>query len=150
MSISFRIMSFKELSVEDLYNLLKLRAEVFVVEQNCVYQDLDGKDQKAFHVIGYFEGNIVAYTRIFKKGDYFFDGASIGRVVVDKEFRDRKWGHDLIKESIKAIEEKFVDKTIVISAQEYLLKFYESHGFIKEGEIYLEDGIPHLQMRRLS
>lgn len=147
MSLIFKIKTFKELSTEELYELLQLRSEVFVVEQNCVYQDIDGKDPKAIHVIGEFEGQIVAYCRIFKAGDYF-DQASIGRVVVKETFRDRKWGHDLIKEAIIAVENNFGTTEITISAQLYLKKFYETHGFVKTSEEYLEDGIPHIEMKR--
>lgn len=147
MSLFFKIKPFKGLSVDELYQLLQLRSEVFVVEQNCVYQDIDGKDPKAIHVIGEFEGEIVAYSRIFKAGDYF-DQASIGRVVVKENFRDRKWGHDLIKEAIVAIEKNFGTSEITISAQLYLKKFYESHGFIQTSEEYLEDGIPHIEMKK--
>lgn len=147
MSLFFKIKPFKELSVDELYQLLQLRSEVFVVEQNCVYQDVDGKDPKAIHVIGEFEGEIVAYSRIFKAGDYF-DQASIGRVVIKENFRDRKWGNDLIKEAIVAIEKNFGTSEITISAQLYLKKFYESHGFIQTSEEYLEDGIPHIEMKK--
>lgn len=147
MGIQFKTSAFKELSTEELYQILQLRSEVFVVEQNCVYQDIDGKDKKAIHVIGEFEDKIVAYTRIFKAGDYF-ENASIGRVVVDANYRDRKWGHDLIRESISAIERRFGESPITISAQLYLQKFYESHGFVVVGETYLEDGIPHIEMLR--
>lgn len=147
MGIQFKISAFKELSAEELYQILQLRSEVFVVEQNCVYQDIDGKDQKAIHVIGEYDNKIVAYTRIFKPGDYF-ENASIGRVVVDANYRDRKWGHDLIRESITGIARHFGESPITISAQLYLQKFYESHGFAVVGETYLEDGIPHIEMLR--
>lgn len=147
MSLIFKIKPFKGLSTDELYQLLQLRSEVFVVEQNCVYQDIDGKDPKAIHVIGEFEGEIVAYCRIFNAGDYF-DQASIGRVVVKESFRDRKWGHDLIKEAIVAVEKHFGTSQITISAQLYLKKFYESHGFVQTSEEYLEDGIPHIEMKK--
>lgn len=147
MSLQFEIKPFKKLSSEELYQILRLRSEVFVVEQNCVYQDIDGKDQKALHVIGGFEDKIVAYARIFNAGAYF-DNASIGRVIVDANYRDRKWGHDLIKASISGISEYFGESQITISAQLYLQKFYESHGFVVIGETYLEDGIPHIEMLR--
>ena len=147
MPLIFKIKPFKELSTDELYQLLQLRSEVFVVEQNCVYQDIDGKDPKAIHVIGEFEGEIVAYCRIFNAGDYF-DQASIGRVVVKESFRDRKWGHDLIKEAIVAVEKYFGTNQITISAQLYLKKFYESHGFVQTSEEYLEDGIPHIEMKK--
>lgn len=147
MEIQFRRSTFKELSAEEVYAILQLRSEVFVVEQNCVYQDIDGKDHKAIHIIGEYEGKITAYARIFKAGDYF-KNTSIGRVVVDFNYRDRKWGHDLIRESILGIQHHFGESPITISAQLYLKKFYESHGFFVVGETYLEDGIPHIEMLR--
>lgn len=145
--IIFKIKRFNELSLIELYSVLQLRSEVFVMEQNCVYQDIDGKDEKAIHVVGYYEGKIVAYTRIFKKGDYF-DEASIGRVVISPKYRDKKWGHSLINVSIDAIKEVFNDTKITISAQQYLTKFYQAHGFVQTSEMYLEDDIPHIQMKR--
>ena len=143
--MEFQIKPFSELSLLELYQILQLRSEVFVVEQNCVYQDIDFKDQKALHVLGFKNDTIIAYTRIFKKG-YYFDNASIGRVVVKESERRFGYGHDLMKVSIKAIETEFQDQKITISAQLYLKKFYESHGFIQIGETYLEDGIPHIRM----
>lgn len=144
--ISFKIKRFNEFSLSELYSVLKLRAEVFVVEQNCVYQDIDGKDEKAIHVIGYFNDEVVAYTRIFNKKDYF-EEASIGRVVVAEKYRDKKWGYDLMKASIQAVEDSFGEKEITISAQQYLTKFYNSLGFVQTSEMYLEDDIPHIQMK---
>ena len=145
MSLQFQIKTFNELSVNELYSILQLRSEVFVVEQNCVYQYIDGKDKKAMHVVGTFEGEIVAYARIFKKGDYF-DNASIGRVVVSEDCRTRKWGYNLMETAIQAIETHFNETKITISAQLYLQKFYESLGFTKVSEMYLEDDIPHIEM----
>lgn len=145
--ITFQIKRFNELSIEELYKTLQLRSEVFVVEQNCVYQDIDGKDEKALHVLGFYKGKLAAYSRIFKQGDYF-EEASIGRVVVSIKFRDKKFGHDLMRASIQAIENKFNTSSITISAQEYLKKFYQTHLFEQTSEKYLEDDIPHIQMKR--
>ncbi len=145
--ITFKIKRFNELSTTELYLLLQLRSEVFVVEQNCVYQDIDGKDEKAIHVLGYYNDDLVAYSRLFNKG-YYFEEASIGRVVVSPKFRDKKFGHDLMRISIETINKIFNETAITISAQEYLKKFYESHGFIQTSEMYLEDDIPHIQMKR--
>lgn len=139
------IKTFEELSTLELYDLLQLRSEVFVVEQNCVYQDLDGKDVNALHVIGEKEGKIVAYTRCFKPGIYFSE-ASIGRVVVDGTQRKYGFGHIIMKASVEAIKSYYHTETIKLSAQTYLVKFYESHGFKQDGEGYLEDGIPHVAM----
>lgn len=147
MSLVWKIKPFKELSLDELYSVLELRSEVFVVEQNCVYQDIDGKDKKALHVIGEFEGKTVAYCRLFESGDYF-DQASIGRVIVKENFRDKKWGHDLIRVAIEAVKTNYSEEKITISAQLYLKKFYESHGFMQTSEEYLEDGIPHIEMKK--
>ncbi|WP_047246896.1 GNAT family N-acetyltransferase [Maribacter thermophilus] len=143
--ITITIKTFDELDTLELYNILRLRSAVFVVEQDCVYQDVDGKDQKALHVIGKKEGRIVAYTRIFGPGDYF-EEASIGRVVVSQEERKFGYGIDIMKTSIKAVHEHLNEKKIRISAQKYLTKFYNSLGFLETGEEYLEDGIPHIAM----
>ena len=139
------VIPFSEISTNQLYEILQLRSQVFVVEQDCVYQDIDFKDQKALHVIGYKNDKIVAYTRIFKPGDYF-KNASIGRVVVEQDQRKFGYGHTIIQQSIKAIKEHFNETIIKISARLYLKIFYESHGFIQVGEGYLEDGIPHIGM----
>ncbi len=145
MLIDFKVKKFNEITTSELYEILQLRSEVFVVEQDCVYQDLDGKDQKALHVIGEKEGEIIAYTRLFNSGQYF-DTPSIGRVVVKDTQRKYGYGHDLIKASIQAIVDNYKERKITISAQTYLKKFYESHEFVKVGEEYLEDGIPHIRM----
>jgi ElaA protein len=145
MQPKWKIKPFNALSLSELYEVLQLRAEIFIVEQDCVYQDIDGKDAKALHLIGEYDGRIVAYARLFKPGDYF-DDASVGRVVVKQEFRDKKWGHDLMRESLKAIAENFGEGSVTISAQLYLQKFYEAHGFVTIGESYLEDDIPHIRM----
>ena len=139
------IKPFNELSILELYNLLQLRSEVFVVEQDCVYQDIDGKDQNALHVIGYKNDRIVAYTRLFKPGDYF-KVSSIGRVVVAKNQRQFKYGYDIMEASIKAIKTHFNVTEIKISAQCYLKNFYNNLEFFEIGEEYLEDGIPHIAM----
>jgi ElaA protein len=147
MAIQWKIKAFEALTVNELYDLLKLRSEIFVVEQNCIYLDLDGKDKIALHLYGEFEGNIVAHARLFKAG-ISFDNASIGRVVVDAYYRDRKWGHDLMREAISGIQLHFNEGKVTIGAQLYLKKFYESHGFLQISEMYLEDGIPHIDMVR--
>jgi len=147
MGLQWKIKSFEDLSSHELYDILKLRSQIFVVEQNCVYLDPDGKDKLALHLFGTFEGNIVAYSRLFKAG-ISFDNASIGRVVVDANYRDRKWGHDLMREAIAGIKSHFGESKITIGAQLYLKKFYESHGFIQTSEMYLEDDIPHIEMKK--
>ena len=147
MSPQFKIKPFNDLSVDELYQALQLRSDVFIVEQNCVYPDVDGKDSKALHLLGTFEGSIVAYARLFAPG-YYFDNASIGRVVINANYRDRKWGHSLMQAAISGIKDYYGQDVITISAQLYLKKFYEGHGFIQEGDEYLEDDIPHIRMHR--
>lgn len=139
------VKTFKELNTTELYTILQLRAEVFVVEQNCVYQDLDGKDKNALHVIGTKRDKIVAYTRIFEAGEYY-NVPSIGRVVVAKEERRYGYGKIIMEASIQAVKEHLKEDAIKISAQEYLKNFYNDLGFKEVGESYLEDGIPHIAM----
>lgn len=143
--LKITVKHFQKLTNNELYGVLRLRSEVFVVEQDCVYQDLDNKDQKALHVLGFQDGLIVAYTRIFKPGDYFNE-ASIGRVVVSKDQRHYKFGYDIMNASIEAITKYFTTTSIKISAQCYLRKFYNNLGFKEIGEEYLEDDIPHIAM----
>ena len=143
--MNISIKKFNELSLNELYQILQLRSEVFVVEQDCVYQDIDGKDDKALHIIGEVNGEIVAYTRSFDKG-FYFEEAAIGRVVVKDNQRKYGYGHQIMKASIEAIKDHFGTENIKLSAQQYLIKFYESHGFTSIGEGYLEDGIPHIAM----
>nr|WP_299071622.1 GNAT family N-acetyltransferase [uncultured Allomuricauda sp.] len=139
------VKTFEELSNLELYQILRLRSEVFVVEQDCVYQDLDNKDQNAIHVLGVKNNNVVAYTRIFKPGDYF-DNTSIGRVVVEKNERKYGYGKEIMTTSLKEIGKNFPATPIELSAQTYLIKFYVGLGFSSFGEEYLEDGIPHIRM----
>ena len=141
MKISWKIKTWEQLKTKELYSILKLRSKVFVVEQNCVYQDIDGKDEKGKHVLGKKNNEIIAYARIFKPGDYFKE-ASFGRAVVKKSERGKGVGDELVKKCLENITEE----EIKISAQSYLKGFYSSHGFLAEGDEYLEDGIPHLAM----
>ena len=143
--MNFITKSFSELNTSELYQLLQLRSEIFVVEQDCVYLDLDGKDQKALHVIGSKNDKIVAYSRVFKAGEYLAQ-ASIGRVAVKDGERKHGYGVDIMKASINAIEERFKETSIALSAQSYLIRFYNSLGFVEKGGEYLEDGIPHVMM----
>lgn len=142
----FKIKRFNELSTAELYDLLRLRSEVFVAEQNCVYQDIDNKDQKAIHVLGYLNQELIACSRVFAPGDYF-EFASIGRVIVAQKQRANSFGNELMNVSIQVVAQHFNTTKITISAQEYLKKFYESHGFIQTSKPYLEDGIPHIEMK---
>lgn len=143
--MEIKVLKFEEFSLQTLYEALQLRAEVFVVEQNCPYQDVDGKDQKALHVLGYQDSKLVAYTRLFKPGDYF-ERASIGRVIVKENYRKYGYGKDIMNASIAVLEKDFQANEIEISAQVYLKKFYNDLGFKEFGEGYLEDDIPHIRM----
>jgi ElaA protein len=146
--MEIEIKNFEELTINELYMVLQLRGEVFVVEQNCVYQDIDGKDQKAMHVLGWQDNILAAYTRCFKGGDYF-EEASIGRVIVKCNYRKFGYGHQIMKSSITEIQKRYKTNKIKLSAQQYLTRFYETHGFKKTGEGYLEDGIPHIAMIKM-
>jgi len=146
MNLNFQFKHFKELSTLEFHDLIALRIKVFVIEQNCPYQDLDGKDKKSYHVIcrdG--KGDIVATSRILPPG-LSYDEVAIGRVVVCDFIRGTGAGHALMEESMKFSKEEFGEVPIRISAQKHLDKFYEKHGFISTGKEYLEDGIPHLEM----
>ena len=138
----WEVKEWAELSTNEVENIFSLRSEVFVVEQDCVYQDIDGKDQKAKHVLGKKENDIVAYARIFKPGDYFKE-ASFGRAVVKKTERGKGVGDELVINCLENIKE---EEDIKISAQSYLKGFYSNHCFKAEGNEYLEDGIPHTAM----
>ncbi len=138
---------FSELNIQQLYDILQLRSEVFVVEQNCVYQDIDGHDQEAIHILSYDHDTLVAYARILPSGSYFKQ-ISIGRIIVKESHRGIQLGHKLMEFCLSFIFENSGQQTIKISAQEHLKSFYEQHGFIQSGKGYLEDGIPHIAMLR--
>lgn len=143
--MEIRVKPYNELTIDELYDVMALRSNVFVVEQNCVYQDLDYKDQKAIHVLGYVNDKLSGYTRVFGPGDYF-EHASIGRVIVSQSERGKHLGHTLMQASISVLKERFPITQIEISAQSYLEGFYKTHGFEASGSEYLEDGIPHKKM----
>ena len=145
MELKWKLNYFKELSTEELYTILQLRNEVFVVEQNCVYQDADNKDSISFHLSGWDGGNLVAYCRILPPGVSYTE-ASIGRVVSSPQYRNKGYGKQLMNEAIINTLAQFGCNTIKISAQLYLQKFYEQLGFVKLSDSYLEDNIPHIEM----
>lgn len=145
--ILWKISKFSELTIDEIYEILHLRCKIFVVEQDAPYLDMDYKDQKALHVCGYTDGKLVAYCRVFKAGDYF-DEACIGRVIVAQEYRKYGFGHELMKKALETEASVFGETKITISAQQYLKKFYESHGFRQTSDMYLEDGLPHIQMKK--
>jgi ElaA protein len=145
--INFKCAPFNELTVNELYDIMVLRQIVFVVEQNCVFVDADGKDQAAWHLMGRdTEGELVAYTRLLPMGISYPEYASIGRVVNAEKVRGTGAGKVLMTESIAQMTALFPNQPVKIGAQTYLLKFYESLGFVSTGEDYLEDGIPHTIM----
>ena len=145
MQIEWRLKRFEELNPFELYAILQLRNEVFVVEQNCVFQDADDKDQEAWHLMGFNNHKLVAYTRLLPQGAAY-EQASIGRVVTSPSVRREGAGRILMQESIDRIYQLFGKVPIKIGAQFYLKKFYESFGFHQISEIYLEDGIEHIYM----
>lgn len=143
--LNWRYEKFNELTSTALYTILKLRSEVFVVEQNCVYLDMDDKDQQSFHLSGWDGNNLVAYARILPPG-LAFEEASIGRVVSSPRYRNTGSGRMLMNEAITRTLSQFNVSEIKIGAQLYLLNFYSSLGFTQYGPEYLEDGIPHIEM----
>ena len=145
MKIEWVKKKWSDISLEELYSVLRLRSEVFVVEQDCVYQDIDNKDQIAIHLLGYINKELIAYSRLFNEGDYFKE-TSFGRAIIKKENRGQGYGDELIKESIKTIKNYYGNKKVKISAQAHLKSFYSKHAFIAKGKEYLEDGIPHVSM----
>ena len=139
------IKNFDELSTRELYDILRARAEVFVVEQNCPYQDLDLKDLGAYHLYMKEEGEIVAYLRVLDRG-VSYDTGSIGRVITTSRGRGRGLGLELVLEGIRIARERFGLDRLTISAQKYAVGFYERAGFVRTDKEYLEDGIPHVEM----
>ena len=145
--LNYTCLPFAQLSVYELYDIMALRQEVFVVEQNCPYLDCDGKDLPAWHLCGRDDsGKLIAYTRLLPKGVSYPDYCSIGRVVSSPSARGTGMGRKKKKKSIDQCWELFGRQPIKIGAQTYLLRFYESFGFRSTGEEYLEDGIPHTKM----
>jgi ElaA protein len=138
---------FAKLTPYELYSILQLRNEVFIVEQNCPYQDMDNKDLKSWHLMGLEESKLMAYSRLLAPGISYSE-SSIGRIVSSPSSRKTGMGKKLLEESIKQIKNLFQTDTIRIGAQLYLKTFYESFGFVQDGEIYLEDNIPHIIMLR--
>lgn len=146
MQVNWTFKHFKELTLSEFHDIIALRINVFVVEQVCPYEELDGKDKKSYHAIGRDgSGEVIATARILPP-NVSYPQISIGRVVVHKDFRKMNIGHDLMNQVMAFIIEEFGPKDIKISAQKYLLEFYESHGFRSTQKEYLEDGIPHVEM----
>lgn len=144
-NIIWKIKTFEEFTVPELYQVLKARVDVFVVEQNCPYPDLDDYDQKAIHIWAEENGDVLAYCRVFDKGIKYHE-TSIGRVLTTENARGKSLGKLLIQYAVETIENRFHTSEIRISAQDYLLKFYAGFGFEDTGKKYMEDDIPHTEM----
>ena len=144
--IEWKEKKFQELTTKELYEISRVRSEVFVVEQEILYNDFDRKDYKAIHLCGLIKEELVAYARVFDKGDYYENNPGFGRLVVVKKERGKGIGKELVKKSIEVCKTNFSKQEIKISAQAYLEKFYIELGFERRGEGYMEDGIPHCAM----
>ncbi len=147
-TLQWSTLSFEQLSNSQLYALLQLRSEVFVVEQNCIFQDMDGWDAQAIHVLGMQGDKLLAYARCFNAGATFQE-ASIGRVITHACLRSTGAGHTLMQQSIQAVQTYWGTQPIRIGAQARLEIFYVQHGFTKASAPYIEDGIPHIEMLRI-
>ncbi|MGB8192310.1 MAG: GNAT family N-acetyltransferase [Chitinophagaceae bacterium] len=145
MSLIWKCKTFDELSAQELYAILQLRSEVFVVEQNCVYLDMDDKDQDSYHFCGWNGDDLFVYTRLVPAG-ISYDEPSIGRVVTSPKSRGTGAGKELMKRSIEQLHTLWGKLPIRIGAQAYLQNFYESLGFVQTSDIYIEDGIAHMEM----
>jgi ElaA protein len=143
--INWLCRKFDELTPQELYAILQLRNEVFVVEQNCVFQDADDKDQSSFHFMGWQDDKLIAYTRLVPP-NIVYQESSIGRVVTSPSLRKTGIGRELMNRSIEKVKELFGKDPIKLGAQLYLKNFYESLGFIQSSEVYMEDGIEHIEM----
>lgn len=136
----------KDLHIADFYSVLRLRNEVFIVEQNCVYQDLDGKDMDCFHAMVVEDKRIIGTCRIVPPGLGYKDAVSFGRFAIHGEFRNGKRGFNLMQAVMHFLKKEFAGKKLRISAQEHLVDFYRQHGLVANDKKYLEDGIPHVEM----
>ncbi|WP_429951259.1 ElaA protein [Enterococcus sp. AZ170] len=142
--MDYHIKKLTELTTKEFLEIVKLRIAVFVVEQNCPYQEVDDADEVAWHTWLQEGTDIVGYTRIIDQGDT----VTFGRVLINPKYRNQKLGNKLLKETLKVVEENYPNRPIVIGAQAHLTKFYGAFGFEAVSEVYLEDDIPHVQMRR--
>lgn len=147
-SIRWVTKAFRELSIDELYAVLRLRSEVFVVEQNCVFLDMDNNDQVAYHVMGWVDNELAATSRLYNVGQSYPEHNSIGRIVTSPKFRGNGIGRQLVSYSVDQCEKLNGKGSIKIGAQQYLMKFYSSFGFVSQEDFYVEDGIPHVHMIR--
>ncbi|MGL6106922.1 GNAT family N-acetyltransferase [Romboutsia sp.] len=143
--MDWKLKKFKELELEEIYKILELRNEVFVVEQECAYQDCDGKDENSYHLFSEDNGKVVAYLRILEKG-VSYDEIAIGRVCIRRDYRGKGISREMMLKAIEFIENSLNENEIKIQAQSYLLDFYKSLGFEAISDEYLEDNIPHIDM----
>lgn len=149
MSLNFEIKHYSELNMNEFHDIIALRISVFIIEQNCPYQELDGKDKDAFHLMVKEKNEIIGTLRILKPGVYY-EEAAIGRVVTHIEHRDKKLGHLMMEKAVQYMETELGYTSIRLSAQSHLVNYYGRHGFVSTGKEYLEDGIPHTEMLRMS
>jgi ElaA protein len=147
--IKWLLQPYNQVSLDDFYAIMRLRQEVFIVEQNCPYLDADGKDPYCHHLMGFVGDDLAAYARLLLPG-ISYPEASIGRVVTSPKYRGKKYGKQLMQQAIEDINKLYGEVPIRIGAQQYLKKFYEGFRFVDMNEPYLEDGIPHLIMLRNS
>ncbi|RKQ12092.1 GNAT family N-acetyltransferase [Ureibacillus endophyticus] len=143
--MNFQLKTFNELTTTELYNILKERTDVFVVEQNCPYPEVDGKDLQSYHLFKEENGEIIAYLRILPPG-VSYPELSIGRVLVKEDYRGQKLAQQMMEQALSYITSELKETTVKIQAQHYLEDFYRSFGFEVISEVYLEDGIPHIDM----
>ena len=145
--IDWKFAAFDALTLNELYAVLQLRSEVFVVEQACAFQDMDGADTEAMHLLGTAGGQLVAYARCFAAGVKFKE-ASIGRLITRSTLRGSGAGHVLVRRALASVAQQWGPQAVRIGAQARLEKFYRQHGFETTGVPYIEDGIPHIEMLR--
>lgn len=146
MKFEHQVKSFQELSLEEFHDIIALRIQIFIIEQNCPYQEVDGKDKLAHHLFFKNEMNeIIAVTRILPQG-IFYDEVAIGRVVVHEDYRGSGLGNQLMSGSMNFVRDKYGEVPVRLSAQKHLENYYGNHGFKSTGKEYLEDGIPHVEM----
>ena len=146
MKFEHQVKSFQELSLEEFHDIIALRIQIFIIEQNCPYQEVDGKDKVAHHLFFKNEmDEIIAVTRILPKG-ISYEEVAIGRVVVHEEYRGTGLGNQLMADSMNFVKDKYGEVPVRLSAQKHLENYYGNHGFKSTGKEYLEDGIPHVEM----
>ena len=146
MKFEHQVKSFQELSLEEFHDIIALRIQIFIIEQNCPYQEVDGKDKLAHHLFFKNEiDEIIAVTRILPQGISYTEVA-IGRVVVHEDYRGTGLGNQLMADSMNFVRDKYGEVPVRLSAQKHLENYYGNHGFKSTGKEYLEDGIPHVEM----